>query len=551
MNAKPVARRQILLTGLLLFAAGLLVFGLAAWVLRAPGYMDAEYYFMNGQRLAASEGFTENVIWNYLDNPQGLPRVSHTYWLPLTSLTAALGLLLSGGQQFLAAQRFFCAQVPFVLVAAAVPVITYRIALRLYGRQREALLAGVLALFSGFYLPYQVTTSTLGLYMLEGGLFFGLLLSIEQSKSTKSLSWGYGALGAVSGLMYVTRSDGILWVLAALVLPFLGAWLRGKKEAAGNKTGLVITRSGFALAGFLLVSGFWLLHNLDVFGRLTAPGGASTLWLSDYNQMFAYPPADLSFNAWLGSGIGEIFSVRLHSTWENLKTLLGAEGQIILLPLAGLGLRRLRKFFSVKALLILWAGTFLLMSWVFPFAGMRGGFFHASAAFQPLVWCLAPAGFDAFIQWGVQVRRWQPERAWKNFAVLLTVLAALFTGGVYFMKVVGSDPAVPLWRQSAARYAQIEQEIRKTFPDISTVMVVNNPPGYTLASGGRPAVALPAGDEQSLQAVVEQFNGQIVAVDQNTDPGLMHLYTRPASSDWLEYLYTAAGTRIYRVREPE
>ncbi len=71
------------------------VFALALIVriaLALPGYRDACYYTVGAQQLAAGRGFTEPFIWNYLDDPQSLPRPSHQYWMMLTGgLSLALG----------------------------------------------------------------------------------------------------------------------------------------------------------------------------------------------------------------------------------------------------------------------------------------------------------------------------------------------------------------------------------------------------------------------------------------------------------------------------
>ena len=37
----------------------------------APGYMDADYYFAGGLRLSEGFGFTEEILWNYLDDLHG------------------------------------------------------------------------------------------------------------------------------------------------------------------------------------------------------------------------------------------------------------------------------------------------------------------------------------------------------------------------------------------------------------------------------------------------------------------------------------------------
>ena len=65
-----------------LTAAALVVLMLATALQPAPGYMDAEYYYAGGLQLAAGRGFTQPFLWNYLDQPEGLPHPAFTYWMP-------------------------------------------------------------------------------------------------------------------------------------------------------------------------------------------------------------------------------------------------------------------------------------------------------------------------------------------------------------------------------------------------------------------------------------------------------------------------------------
>ena len=58
-----------------------------------------------GQRLADGFGFTEEVIWQYLDNPGQLPVPSHSYWMPLPSIMAAGGYLISDSFRISYTQR--------------------------------------------------------------------------------------------------------------------------------------------------------------------------------------------------------------------------------------------------------------------------------------------------------------------------------------------------------------------------------------------------------------------------------------------------------------
>ncbi|MFN2304750.1 MAG: hypothetical protein ACK2TV_13555, partial [Anaerolineales bacterium] len=81
----------------------------------SPGYMDADYYYAGGVQLAEGHGFQEEILWNYLDDPSGLPHPSHAYWMPMPSILAATGMKLMGSSNFDAAQ------LGFLLLAALVP----------------------------------------------------------------------------------------------------------------------------------------------------------------------------------------------------------------------------------------------------------------------------------------------------------------------------------------------------------------------------------------------------------------------------------------------
>src|SRR5512141_409007 len=132
-----------------------LIFGLAvlAHVLTAlpqtqPNYMDAAYYLVGGQRLAQGYGFADPYVWHYLAHPQTLPHPSHLYWMPLPSILVAISQSVFG-------VNYRAAQIPFVLLAALLPVLAYLIAQRASGIRRHAWVAALLTLFSPFYLPYR------------------------------------------------------------------------------------------------------------------------------------------------------------------------------------------------------------------------------------------------------------------------------------------------------------------------------------------------------------------------------------------------------------
>src|SRR5574341_1391952 len=134
----------------ILFAIGFAVPYIIAQYQTLPGYMDADYYFAGGIRLATGKGFTEPYIWNYIGDPQSLPIPSHTYWMPLASMISA----------------------------------------------------ALLSIFSHYYAPSMPVPDNYAIYMLLGGVFLWL--------APRPQKWIPFVLGILAGLMTLARSDGLL-----------------------------------------------------------------------------------------------------------------------------------------------------------------------------------------------------------------------------------------------------------------------------------------------------------------------------------------------------
>lgn len=193
---------------LILAALGFLISGGIAYFQKSPGYMDADYYFAGGIQLANGKGFTAPYLWNYMDNPVSLPHPSHSYWMPLASIIAAIGMKIAGQN------TWFAGRIIFLIIAASIPVITSTLAFSISKRRDLALISGLLAIFAGYYSAFMPITDTFGIYMMLGGVFF---LIVQKQGFWMSLG-----LGVVAGLMHLTRADGIYWLLISfLVILFL------------------------------------------------------------------------------------------------------------------------------------------------------------------------------------------------------------------------------------------------------------------------------------------------------------------------------------------
>ena len=58
---------------LLTYLIALVVITTVGLFQRSAGYMDAEYYASIGSGIREGVGFNQNFLWNYLDNPTGIP----------------------------------------------------------------------------------------------------------------------------------------------------------------------------------------------------------------------------------------------------------------------------------------------------------------------------------------------------------------------------------------------------------------------------------------------------------------------------------------------
>ncbi len=425
---------------ILLFIIGLLVRSGVAMLQNSPGFMDAEYYFIGGQQLAQGNGFTEQILWNYLDDPNGLPHPSHGYWMPLTSILAALGMVVAQNQSFAAAQ------VVFVLTASLFPLLTAYLCFQLTQKRGSAILAGGLAILPAFYLPFMTTSDTFGIYAVLGALFFILLSESFASKRflTPLL------LGLIAGLIHLSRADGLMWLGFALISAIFYLAQRNRQER--SRLTASIEGSLFVSAGFLATMGPWFLRNIRAFGSPLTPGGARSLWIIDYNELFLYPASLLTLERWLAAGWDAILQARIWALKINFQRSIAEQGMIFLTPLILLGLWHYRKDFRIKLGVFIWLCTFAVMTFVFPYQGARGGFFHSSAALLSLLWAAAAIGLSAILEWAGRSRGWNVKEAEIVFSVAAFAIAGLLTGFVLFNNLWGKNSDQTKWEENRITY---------------------------------------------------------------------------------------------------
>ncbi len=546
----------------------LFLFGLAITIFIAqfqpiPGYLDSDYYYAGGIQLATGKGFTEPYLWNYLDGTTSLPHPSHSYWMPLASIISALGMWLTGQTTYGSARLFF------LLIAALIPPLTAALAYTFSQRRDLAIASGVLAIFSVYHAPFVGVTDNFSLFMLFGGLYFIFATQLIQDP-TRIRNWFL--LGLLAGLMTLSRSDGLLW----LALTFLFAINRVNKytstqvntpidhstrnytlpklhrdnvsavEGTQHAThpAFIFHPSSFILAllGFLLITSPWYARNLSVYGSPMAPGGSRTLWLENYDQTFVYPPTELTKESFLALGWDHISKDRLWALNMNLQSGFAAHGGIILFPFIVAGIIYYWKDERVKLVSLAWLILFFVMTFLFPFAGARGAFFHAGAALQPMWWTLAPLGLESILL-SLRKRGIGNDQNRVVFRSALVMVAMILTVYVVYLRIFTLG-----WGEGEdANYPVIEKFLVTNGIQNNDIVIVRNAPGYYLATG-RSAISIPYGGEQAILDAADQFNADYLVLEPAAvlDP-IKDLFQNPENRDKFIYLGELDGAHIYRL----
>jgi len=170
------------------------------------------------------------------------------------------------------------------------------------------------------------------------------------------------------------------------------------------------------------------------------------------------------------------------------------------------------------------------------------------AALQPFWWAVAPLGLARVIAWGARRRGWQEKQALTVFSAGLVVIAALLTAWIVQGRVIGKFNGEQAWGREAAAYSQIEEFLVEQGAPGEAAIIVANPPGYYLTSG-RPAVAVPDGDAQTVLDVAHRYGSRYLILEKGSLVGdLAKLYDQPTGQADFTFLGEVGTVRIYAIQ---
>lgn len=522
-SPKFTTRDYILPPPLLVFA--LVVGVLMAALIQHPGYTDAYYYYNAGERLATGNGLTDAAVWTYIglpDNIRALPVPSHLYWMPLTSIVATLGIRIVSG--------FDGAQIPFVLLYVVLVNTGYAVALKLSQRRFMAWSAAILVMVGGFYAPYLLTTDNFTLYGVVAGLCllcagFGRDQSAFESKSRGAVGW-FAAAGILAGLAHLTRADGLLLIAVVMIVAIFPIRRDQRWQFSPN----VILSAALPLLGYLFVMTPWMIRTLSITGSLLPTGGFQTAWMTSYEQIANYPGTISLIDA-LANGLQAVITPRIDALSSNLQTLIAVEGMIVLAPfmLIECWARRRQRF--LHAFLLYAVALHVVMTFVFPLPGYRGGLFHSSMALFPFWMALGLLGLERALIWVAKRRRWKPASAIRFFFQALIIYALALSILVFLPRARG-------WNEGGSFYDNLG--IRRD----STVLI--NDPSALYYWRKQPGVVLPNAPPETLPTVAERFGALYIVVDINAPTPLRDLWERQGRlPNYLKQVYSNDQFRVY------
>jgi hypothetical protein len=517
------ARRDVTI----LFVGALILRALTALFLQRPGYMDAAYYVDGALSLYEGRGFSEPFIWNYLDNPVSIPHPSHLYWMPLSSILAYLSFLLFG-------PTYRAAQVPFGLLSALLPVLSYLVVYDVAQDRRHALCASAFAAFSGFYTAYWVTPDAFAPFAFAGAL---CLWALGRGLADGKPTW-FAIAGLGAGFAHLARADGLLLAGVALLTGVLQVIILLGMSRRLQVARTILCYLLFAIF-YLLVMAPWFVRNIRVIGRPLSAAGVQTMWLTDYDDLYSYGKP-LTMRSYLAWGWGNILKSKIEALWLNAQTLLFVGWMIFLAPLGLVGLWRLRRRVEFHPALLYGALLYLVMSLVFTFPGWRGGMLHSVTALLPTLYAIAMEGLDTFIVWVAHRRRtWQPRQAQRALSIGLVGFAALLSAVLY---AKGLDKF-----RGEHLYGEVAAWMHEHVPSAGRVMV-NDPASFYYHSR-RQCLSIPNAEVDTVLDVMARYGADYLLLDGNYVP-LRALYESPRDDDRVTLLraFTRDGETLYLFR---
>ncbi|MEI6043730.1 MAG: glycosyltransferase family 39 protein [Chloroflexota bacterium] len=502
----------------------------AVWV-RQPGFVDAYYYYQVAENWYTGHGLSESTVWNYqvsgfqpLQPPTSFTQPAFAYWMPLSTFLTASGFLLLGGVSF------WAATLPFMLLAATLPPLSYWVGQLAFGREQRRyswLMAGFV-LFPGRYFLFWNAPDNFAPFAL-----LSLLCLLATWAGLYRHDRWLIAAGVLSGLAYLSRSDGIL-LMVALVFSFL---IRRRQKVQATE---IRPRWWVLLVGLLAGLGVvmpWLLRNWATFGAALSPNSSKALYLKTYTDLFSYG-LPLGPDYYFGWGFNNIFASKLNAASLNL-LILSIQGLFLSAPLFLIGLIFIGKNRVYLPFLVYLVVLYLAMTLVFTELGGHGTLFHSAGGLIPYQAGAVLAGVEGLANFRRKLKLASKSRSRAILLVagLLCVLSAGLT--LFYSATSGQE-----W-DADYNYSRNLGDWFRRRNLAESVIIVAEPLSYYYTTGQR-AIGQASDGLAANLAAAKQYGAKYLVLGSQHYDALDSLYLEKRAQG-LRLLEEFEGNQIYLI----
>jgi len=450
---------------------------LSRWV-TFPAPVDACYYYDVAANLAAGHGLTIGYVWNYLNGvPNSLPVPSNEYWQPLVSIILA-GFFKVTGASWQAAK--FCG----ALFGSFMAVLCLWYGLRI-GLGLAAAVCAALLLAAQPSMAFASTSDT----SVYSGVVVAAALLCALKGAERGGHW-WSAAGALAGMAYLVRSDGVLALVGVAAV-----WFFQRRRAARPWWELAACVGSFAV-----VVAPWLVRNLVVFGKPMPVGIAKAVLLRRYPEVFASRPEVFSLSAFVKSGLLYQAASRLLTLGKNAEDLLRLISFVVL-PFALYELVRGRREITHWAVLFYFLLALLFTALVIPFAARKGTFEHMLPAMEVFFWPLGMLGI---------VHLWRMVPALKRINPLVGVgIATALVAAHYSYWTVSSIPELVKMCREREQLQVLADRWLDQRPGSERLVFTDDPWSFYYRTR-RPCAMIPADDYPTIIKVAKHLRCRYV-----------------------------------------
>ena len=495
----------------------LISIGLIALILRVTeliliptsSYPDADWYVTLARQIAAGHGLTIPYIWNWVDVGAGiplhpiLPIPAGAHWLPGAAFLALPGVL-AGGTDFLV-------HLPFVIVAAGLPMLGFLVGRRLFVRRRYALMTAFAVALPGVVTSTLDQPDNMGLFALLAGI---ALYSVGRLIEGAEPRWRWRVLAGVSlGLAAWSRPDAVLIALAIGLLVIWRSRIRIRDIAAiAGITGLIVAP--------------WAIRQLAVFGSISPSSSTGRiLWIRTYNELFMAggpltPDHLLAWPGLLASRLAGIVDVSFHASLYL--------GWVVAGPIVLIGVIRLARRSPLARVFLL---AFLIHAvWSALVATAHvdsGNYLHGVTVYL----LIAGAGLIEGGRWIANLlRRFWPGSRPIRYMMARATLPVLL---VWVIICTITSSYVHQGVESAGSTAE-RAAVAVALRDLPANMVIlSAEPGLVWTTSGHPGVPTPIDGPELVKAAIRSYHvGAWLVLDSDLKlsfaPSLIDPATRPS-----------------------